>query len=52
GLRDQLVFLEVDYSKVDEVRGMNVTLVTSARSDEESRELLTLLGMPFRRAAA
>ena len=52
GLQDQLVFLEVDYSKVERVRGMNVTIVTSARTDEEARELLTLLGMPFRRPAA
>ena len=52
GLKDQLVFLEVIYSKVKKVRGMNVTLVTTARTDEEGREPLTLLGLPFRRAAA
>jgi len=50
GLRDQLIFPEIDYDKVDEPRGMNVTIVTSARTDEEGRELLRLLGMPFRRS--
>jgi large subunit ribosomal protein L5 len=49
GLRDQLVFPEINYSKVDKVRGMNVTIVTTARTDEEARNLLTLLGLPFRR---
>jgi large subunit ribosomal protein L5 len=48
GLRDQLIFPEIDYAKVDKLRGMNVTFVTSARTDEESRLLLTYLGMPFR----
>ena len=48
GLRDQLIFPEIDYAKVDKLRGMNVTFVTSARSDEESRLLLQYLGMPFR----
>ena len=52
GLKDQLVFLEINYSKVEQVRGMNITIVTTARTDEESRELLRLLGMPFRKAAA
>jgi large subunit ribosomal protein L5 len=50
GLKDQLVFPEINFDKVDEPRGMNVTIVTSARNDEEGRELLKLLGMPFRRA--
>jgi large subunit ribosomal protein L5 len=50
GLKDQLVFPEIDYDKVDEPRGMNVTIVTTAKNDEEGRELLRLLGMPFRRA--
>jgi large subunit ribosomal protein L5 len=50
GLRDQVIFPEIDYDKVDEVRGMNVTIVTSARTDEEGRELLRLMGMPFRGA--
>lgn len=49
GLKDQLIFPEVEYDKVDEPRGMNVTIVTSAKNDEEGRELLRLLGMPFRR---
>ena len=49
GLKDQLVFLEVNYAKVDKVHGMNVTIVTTADTDEESKNLLTLLGMPFRR---
>jgi large subunit ribosomal protein L5 len=48
GLRDQIIFPEVDYSKVEKLRGMNVTFVTSAKSDEESKLLLTQLGMPFR----
>jgi len=49
GLKDQLVFLEVNYTKVDKVHGMNVTIVTTAETDEESKNLLTLLGLPFRR---
>jgi large subunit ribosomal protein L5 len=48
GLKDQLLFLEVDYAKVEKMRGMNVTFVTSARTDEESKLLLQYLGMPFR----
>ena len=48
GLRDQLIFPEISYEKVDKVRGMNVTIVTTARTDDEARELLTQLGMPFR----
>ena len=48
GLRDQLLFLEIDYMKVDKARGMNVSMVTTARTDEEARKLLQLLGMPFR----
>ena len=50
GLKDQLMFPEIEYDKVDEPRGMNVTIVTTARNDEEGRELLRLLGMPFRRS--
>ena len=49
GLKDQLIFPEIDYDKVDEPRGMNITIVTNASNDEEGRELLKLLGMPFRR---
>jgi len=48
GLRDQLVFPEIDYAKVDKIRGMNVTVVTSAKTDNEARSLLKLMGMPFR----
>jgi large subunit ribosomal protein L5 len=48
GLKDQLLFPEIDYMKVDKARGMNVTVVTTARTDEEARRLLQLLGMPFR----
>ena len=48
GLRDQLLFPEIDYMKVDKARGMNVSMVTTARTDEEARRLLQLLGMPFR----
>ena len=48
GLRDQLMFLEIDYMQVDKSRGMNVSVVTTAKSDEEGRRLLQLLGMPFR----
>lgn len=48
GLRDQLIFPEIDYMKVDKPRGMNVSVVTTARTDEEARRLLQLLGMPFR----
>ena len=49
GMKDQLVFLEVNYTKVDKVHGMNVTIVTTAETDEESKNLLSLLGLPFRR---
>jgi large subunit ribosomal protein L5 len=49
GLREQLIFPEIDYDKVDKVRGMQVTIVTTARTDEEGRRLLELFGMPFRR---
>jgi large subunit ribosomal protein L5 len=52
GLREQLLFPEVDYDKIDKVRGLEVTIVTSARTDEEARRLLELLGMPFQRVAA
>ncbi|WP_127583998.1 50S ribosomal protein L5 [Paenibacillus koleovorans] len=47
GLKEQLIFPEIEYDKVDKVRGMDIVIVTTARSDEESRELLTQLGMPF-----
>ena len=48
GLKDQLVFPEIDYTRVDKIKGMNVTIATSARSDEEGRELLKLMGVPLR----
>lgn len=48
GLRDQLIFPEIDYAKVEKIRGMNVTIVTTARTDDEARELLRQLGLPFR----
>jgi large subunit ribosomal protein L5 len=48
GLRDQLIFPEISYEKVDKIRGMNVTIVTTARTDDEARELLKQLGLPFR----
>jgi len=48
GLRDQLVFPEIDYTRVDKIKGMNITLTTTARNDEEGRELLKLLGVPLR----
>ena len=48
GLKDQIIFPEVDYAKVEKLRGMNVTFVTTARTDEESKLLLASLGMPFR----
>ena len=49
GLKEQTIFLEVDYSKVEKVKGMNITFVTTAKRDEEARELLAQLGMPFRK---
>ena len=48
GLKEQLIFPEIEYDKVEKIRGMDVTVVTSARTDEEARELLARLGMPFR----
>jgi large subunit ribosomal protein L5 len=48
GLKDQLVFPEIDYTRVDKIKGMNITIATSARNDEEGRELLRLLGVPLR----
>jgi len=51
GLKDQLVFPEIDYTRVDKIKGMNVTITTTAHTDEEGRELLKLLGVPFRAQA-
>ncbi len=49
GLREQLVFPEIDYDKIDKLRGLEVSIVTSARNDDEGRQLLQLLGMPFKK---
>jgi large subunit ribosomal protein L5 len=49
GIREQIIFPEIDYDKIDKVRGMNITVVTTARTDEECRALLKYLGMPFRK---
>ena len=51
GLRDQLIFPEIDYDKIDKLRGMEVTIVTSAETDNQARALLQLLGMPFKKEA-
>ncbi len=48
GIKEQLIFPEIEYDKVDKLRGMDIIFVTTAKSDEEARELLTLLGMPFK----
>lgn len=50
GLKEQIIFPEIEYDKVDKIRGLEVTIVTTAQNDEEARELLTLLGMPFERS--
>ena len=49
GLREQLVFPEIEYDKIDKLRGLEITIVTSARTDEHARKLLAMLGMPFRK---
>lgn len=49
GLKEQLIFPEIEYDKVDKIRGMDIIIVTTAKTDEEARELLTLFGMPFRK---
>ena len=49
GIKEQIIFPEIDYDKVDKIRGMNITICTSARTDEEGVELLRLMGMPFRK---
>ncbi len=48
GVREQLIFPEVDYDKVEKTKGMNISIITTARTDEEARELLRMIGMPFR----
>ena len=52
GIREHLIFPEIDIEKIDKVKGMNISIVTSARTDEEGRALLTALGMPFRKQSA
>jgi large subunit ribosomal protein L5 len=49
GVREQLIFPEIEYDKIDRIRGLEITLVTTARNDEEGKRLLQLLGMPFSR---
>jgi large subunit ribosomal protein L5 len=49
GIKEQIIFPEIDYDKVDKIKGMNITIVTTAKTDEEAKFLLTLLGMPFRK---
>lgn len=52
GIREQLIFPEIEYDKIEKIRGMDITLVTTAKSDEEARELLKLMGLPLREAGA
>ena len=49
GIKEHIIFPEIDYDKIDKIKGMNISIITSAKSDEEGRELLTLMGMPFRK---
>ncbi len=48
GIKEQIIFPEIDYDKIDKIKGLNITIVTSAKSDKEGKELLKLMGMPFR----
>ena len=48
GIKEQLIFPEIDYDKIDKIRGMDINIVTTAQTDEEARELLKLMGAPFR----
>jgi len=48
GIKEQIIFPEVDYDKIDTIKGMNITVVTTAKTDKEGKELLKLMGMPFR----
>ena len=52
GLRDQLIFPEIEYDKIDKLRGMEVTIVTTAKNDDQARVMLQLLGMPFSKKEA
>ena len=49
GIKEQIIFPEIEYDKIDKVRGLNITFVTTANTNEESKEMLTLFGMPFKR---
>lgn len=49
GVREHIIFPEIDYDKIDKIKGLNITIVTTAKTDDEARELLALLGMPFRK---
>ncbi len=49
GIKEQIIFPEIDYDKIDKIKGMNITIVTTAQTDEEARTLLTLIGMPFKK---
>jgi large subunit ribosomal protein L5 len=49
GIKEQIIFPEIDYDKIDKVKGMNISIITSARTDEEGKYLLKLMGLPFRR---
>nr|HPI27433.1 hypothetical protein [Candidatus Neomarinimicrobiota bacterium] len=51
GLKEQFIFTEIDYDKVDHIRGMNITFTTTAKTDTEAYELLSLLGLPFKKRA-
>jgi large subunit ribosomal protein L5 len=48
GIKEHIIFPEIDYDKIDRIKGLNISVVTSAQNDEEGKELLRLLGMPFR----
>jgi large subunit ribosomal protein L5 len=48
GLKEHIIFPEIDYDKIDKVKGMNISIVTSAKTDDEARQLLKLMGLPFR----
>jgi large subunit ribosomal protein L5 len=48
GLKEQIIFPEIDYDKIDKVKGMNIVITTSAKTDEEARQLLKLMGVPFK----
>ena len=49
GIKEQLIFPEIEYDKIDKIRGLDIVIVTTAKTDEEARELLSLMGAPFRR---